>query len=92
MPGAIENEHEGGGGGGPATPSWLIVNDWPATDIEVERAGPVFARTANDTDPVPLPELPATMVTHGALLVAVQAHPADVVTVTVPAPPAVVND
>jgi hypothetical protein len=40
------------------------------------------------TDPLPVPELPAVMVSHGALLDAVQPHPAPAVTGTLPVNPA----
>jgi hypothetical protein len=41
--------------------------------------------------PDPVPDAPLEMTTHAALLDAVQAHPGDVVTATVPAPPAAAN-
>jgi hypothetical protein len=40
------------------------------------RAVPGFAATMNVTVPLPLPDVALLMVIHGALLVAVQAHPA----------------
>ena len=51
------------------------------------RAGPVVAAAANVTVPAPLPLAPDVMVIHGALLDAVQAHPAAALTLTVPVPP-----
>jgi hypothetical protein len=58
------------------------------------RAGPVFAATVKLTDPVPMPAAPAVIVIHdGALLTAVHAHVAPVVTaIAVPAPPAAAID
>jgi len=58
------------------------------------RAGPVFAATLKLTDPGPVPLVPAAIVIHvGALLTAVHAHVAPVVTViAVPAPPAAAID
>jgi hypothetical protein len=41
----------------------------------------------NPTVPLPVPDAPDVMVSHGALLLAVHAHALVVVTVTVPAPP-----
>jgi hypothetical protein len=51
------------------------------------RAVPGFAATMNVTVPLPLPDVALLMVIHGALLVAVQAHPAVVVIATLPTPP-----
>ncbi len=48
----------------------------------------VLAAAVNPTLPLPLPVAPLEIVTHDAPLVAVQAHPAAAVTVTVPGPPA----
>ena len=58
------------------------------------RAVSGFATTVKLTDPVPVPLVPAVIVIHdGALLTAVHAHVAPVVTViAVPAPPAAAND
>ena len=48
----------------------------------------MLAAAVNDTDPLPVPVAPAVIVSHGALLVAVHAQPAVVVTATgPPAPP-----
>jgi len=52
----------------------------------------VFAATLNDTVPGPVPLAPAVAVSHPALLVVVQAHPAGAVTVSEPVPAAAVND
>jgi hypothetical protein len=66
---------------------WRTTNVRPPTVSVPLRAGPVFAATANWIVPFPfrLPWL--VIVIHGALLVAVQSHPAAVVTATVPEPP-----
>ena len=52
----------------------------------------VLAAAVNPTLPLPLPVAPVEIVTHDAPLVAVQAHPAAAVTVTVPVPPAAGSD
>lgn len=52
----------------------------------------VLAAAVNPTLPVPVPLAPVAIVTHDAPLVAVQLHPAVVVTVTAPVPPDAVND
>src|SRR3712207_3653796 len=51
------------------------------------RAGPLVDATLNCTSPLPLPLAPDEIVTHGALLVAVHAHPSPAVTPTLPVPP-----
>src|SRR5262245_45627126 len=56
------------------------------------RAGPVVAAAENWSVPFPFPDAPLVIVTHGALLVAVQSHPAPVVTATVPEPPVCSTD
>ena len=68
--------------------AWLTVNVRPAMVRVPSRAPPVFAATLKETPPFPLPLAPDVMVSHPALLVAVQLHPAALVTLTdVPAPP-----
>jgi hypothetical protein len=52
----------------------------------------MFGATSNTTSPLPAPEDPRTTVSHGSLLVAVHAQPLAVVTLTVPVPPAALND
>ena len=47
------------------------------------RAPPVFLATATVTVPLPTPVAPVVTIIHNALLVAVQAHPAVVVTLNV---------
>jgi hypothetical protein len=52
----------------------------------------VFAAAENATVPLPDPELPDVTVSQLALELAVHAHPAAVVTPTVPVPPAADSD
>ena len=52
----------------------------------------VFAATSKVTVPFPVPLAPVATVTHPALLVAVHAQLAVVVTATLPEPPAAAND
>lgn len=52
----------------------------------------VLGAAVNETVPVPVPDVLPEIVTHDAPLVAVQAHPGVVVTVTVPLPPAADSD
>ena len=56
----------------------VTVNVCPPAVIVPLRGAPRFARTVNDTDPDPVPEL--VVVIHGALEVAVHVQPADVLT------------
>jgi hypothetical protein len=71
----------------------LTVKVWPAIVSVPVRAAPPFAAMVKFTVPVPLPEAGALTVSHWALLVAVHAQPAVVVTVTgVPAPPTAPGD
>jgi hypothetical protein len=81
------NVQTGGGGGGAAC---VTVKGLPAATIVPVRALlVVFAATLNVTLPVPVPEAPAVMLIHGALVVAVHAHVlADTVTAIEPVPPA----
>ena len=53
-----------------------------------ERGPPVVAAALYCTVPLPDPLAPALMVSHEALLEAVQAHPDPAVTATLPVPPA----
>ena len=51
------------------------------------RSAPVFAAQLNATVPLPLPEAPEVTLSHeGALLLAVQAQPVALVTLTDPEP------
>jgi hypothetical protein len=52
----------------------------------------VLGAAVNPTLPEPVPAVPLEIVTHDAPLVAVQLHPEDVVTMTVPLPPAADSD
>ena len=63
----------------------------PTVRVAVRVAVPVLPATLKLADPLPEP-LPLPIVTHEALLEADHAHPAAVVTATVPEPPALVND
>jgi hypothetical protein len=70
----------------------VMLNVCPAMVRLADLDGPVVAATLNCTWPLPLPLVPEVIVTHGALLAAVHAHPSPAVTVTVPAPPPGVTD
>jgi hypothetical protein len=75
------------------TPVWDTPNACPAIVMVALRSPlPVLAATAYSTVPFPEPLVPEVMVTHPASLEAVQLHPAVVVTVTVPFPPADAKD
>lgn len=63
-----------GGGGGPGAAAWMTTTGCPATDTVVERAAPLLAAAVNETEPLPLPELPEAIVSHGAETSAVQAQ------------------
>jgi hypothetical protein len=69
-------------------PSCLIENVRPAAVTVPVRSGPVFAATVRLTVPFPEPAAPLPTAIHGALLVAVQAHPPVVCTSKVRVPPA----
>jgi hypothetical protein len=65
----------------------------PATVIVPVRVDPVvFAAMVNATEPGPVEFAPLVMVSQDALLVAVQAQPAGVVTLTLPLPAAAAAD
>ena len=66
----------------------MTVKVWPATVNVPVRAGPVLAATVKPALPLPEPLAPLVTVIQLALLVAVQAQPAPLVTFTVPVPPA----
>jgi hypothetical protein len=83
LPGAIEKLH---GGGGAA--DCVTVNVWPPIVSVPVRCAPVLAAAAYVTVPPPVPPAPPVTVSHDALLAAVHAHAAAVVTaIAVPAPP-----
>jgi len=66
----------------------VTTNVRPAIVRVADLAVPVVLPAAvNPTLPEPVPVAPVRMVTHEALLVAVQLHPAPAVTATVPMPP-----
>ena len=60
----------------------MTVKVLPAMVIVPSRRGPLFADTRHCTVLLPLPLAPDVIVIHGALLTAVQAHPAGAVTLT----------
>jgi hypothetical protein len=66
--------------------AWLSVNVAPPIVSVPLRAGPVFA--AYEYESVPLPDAPAPVVSHVALLAPFHAHPVCVVMPTEPAPEA----
>src|SRR4030095_12447830 len=65
------------------TPNWVIVKISPAiVAVPVRAVMPLFAATEKLTVPLPMPELPESMVIQGALLTASQPHPASAFTLT----------
>jgi hypothetical protein len=73
-------------------PASVTVNDFPAiVSVAARDRALVLAVTLKASVPDPVPGAPPEIVTHAALLDAVQLQPADVVTVTVPLPPAAAN-
>ena len=78
--GAIEYEH------GATNAACVRVNVCVAIVSVAVRAAPVLAVTLNATVPLPVPAAPEVTVSHGALLTAVHAQAAVVVTFTVPGP------
>jgi hypothetical protein len=79
-----------GGDGSPIVHplAWLTVNIWPPIVNVPDRAMLAVAAALYCTVPPPLPLAPDVTVSQDALLVAVHGHPAPVVTVTLPVPPA----
>ncbi len=73
------------GGGGAA--SCVTMNVCPAIVSVVERATSVFGLTRKETEPFPVPDAPAVIVTHESVLVAVQLQALWVFTETFPVPP-----
>jgi len=69
-----------------------IVNVFPATLNDAERAEPVFAATLYDRLPLPLPLDPDVMVAHDTPVDALQEQPLAVLTAILPVPPLEVND
>ena len=63
-------------------PFWLTGKLIPAMVSDPVRGAPVFGLGPKTTTPVPLPDAPSTTYRNELLLVAVQAHPALVVTNT----------
>jgi hypothetical protein len=71
----------------------VTVNVQPAIVIVADLAAVVgLAAAVYPTLPVPVPLAPVEIVTHDAPLVAIQLHPAVVVTVTEPVPPVARSD
>src|SRR5262245_12416550 len=69
-----------------------MVMATPATVSTPLRSAPVFAATPNRAMPPPLPPVVMAVI-HGTFKVAAQTQPADgTVTVTLPSPPALVNE
>jgi hypothetical protein len=71
------------------------VKAWPAIVSVVDRAPSLFAATANETVPSPVPDDADVNFTHDAPLVALHVHPTAgpvPVTDTVPVPPLLVKD
>jgi hypothetical protein len=69
--------------------AWFTVNVRPPIVTVPVRAAPALADTFNITVPFPLPLAPDVIDSHGALLIAVHAQPAVVVTATlIPVAPA----
>jgi hypothetical protein len=64
------------------------VNVWPATESVPVLAGPAFAATLKRTLPDPVPLAPAVIEIHWSALVALHVQLPDVVTATLPVPPA----
>ena len=78
----------GGGGGGAAAADCVTVKVRPAIVNTPLRSAPVFAAAVKPTEPLPVPAAPDVTVSQaGALLTAVHAHVAVVVTPTCPDPP-----
>ena len=74
------------------TPFWVTVTAWPATVSVPTRCDvDVLAVALKVTVPLPLPLAPPLMVSHAALLVAVQVHPVAAVTAVVDDPAAEVS-
>jgi hypothetical protein len=67
--------------------AWLIVKVWPPAVIEPFLAGPVFASTLYETEPLPFPFAPDVTCIQGSLVAAVHVQPSPVVTLKLPAPP-----
>jgi hypothetical protein len=71
------------------TPACVTVNVWPATvSVPTRWEAFVLAAALYVRFPLPLPLPPAVIVSHGALLELVQAHPAGAATLVAPVPPA----
>ena len=71
---------------------WVTVKVCPPAVMVPVRSGPLFGATVRATAPFPEPLLPAVIEIHGALLVAVQSHPAAAWTSNDRVPPALSTD
>lgn len=70
-------------------PLSVMVNVWPAIVSDPDRElVAVLAATEYETVPLPLPLAPAVIVIHDVPLDALQLQPVELVTLTLPAPPA----
>ena len=76
----------GGAGAGAAGACVNVKVRPPIVRLPLRDAVVLFAATSKATVPLPEPVAPAVMRTHATLLVAVQAHPIELVTATVPFP------
>jgi hypothetical protein len=76
----------------PPAAAWFTVKVCPAMVIVPLRTPPVFWATVYDTVPLPVPLEPAMIVTHAAVLVAVQLQPAPAVTETLALLPAAAGE
>ena len=66
--------------------SWTTLKSFPAIVNTADRCGPVFASTVNLTIPLPVPEAPLVILSHGVFVGALAVHPQPlslVVTLTV---------
>lgn len=76
----------------PSSPACVTTNATPAIVIVPWRVLPRLRPAAKLTVPFPVPLAPAVIVIQVSGVVAVQAHPAGIVTATDPLPPRSVNE
>jgi len=69
---------------GAAAPACVTMALWPAIVMVPDRSLPPLPATANPTAPLPLPDRGGSRVIQPTSVVALQAHSADVVTLTLP--------
>lgn len=65
----------------------MTLKVWPPIVSVPVLAAPIFAATANDTMPLPVPDVTELIEIHGAFDIADHPHPLVVVNVTDPVPP-----